>query len=174
MATTVTTTPAKDDYEFDPRIDQNRLDWEWLRQAPMYHRAARKAADARKRVTEARATLDVVRAECASAIRNDPVKFDIGKLTESALAEAVLQQLEYKEAQQELVDAQHAADIAAAAVNSLDQKRRALADLVELHGRDYFSEPRARSPEAQAKMGTTAKAATRRRGQREVDEDADE
>jgi hypothetical protein len=119
------------------------LDQEWLNQPKLYYTWARHLADARRGVAEAKQRVDVVKAECLRAIQADPAAFEVTKPTVDAINAAVLEQLEYKDAVAEHLELAHRADIIGAAVNALDHRRRALENLVDLHGQNYFATPRA-------------------------------
>ena len=134
--------------DFDPSIDQHRLDYEWLRQAEMYHAAALKQADARREVEYAKQALDVTRADLALEIRKDPSAYGVEKVTEATLEALVTTQPEAKAAAAALHEARHTADMHGAAVASLDHKKRALENLTDLFARDYFAEPQAKTDAA--------------------------
>jgi hypothetical protein len=127
--------------DFDPTIDELRLDMEWLRQPKLYYTWAARYADAKRDVGESKQELEVVKAELTRAIRADPVSFGLDKVTETTVPACVLEQLEFQDAQRKLLDVQHTADVLAAVVNTLEHRRRALENLVDLHGQNYFSTP---------------------------------
>lgn len=138
-------------------IDKNRLDDEWLNQPKRYFQWAVQLEDARADVDEAKRAFDVakaefdeVKAEVELTIRNKPDKFNLPKVTDKSIAAVLIMQPEYKEAQKELFKTQKAIDIAKhragvlqAAVTALDQRKKALEKLVDLHGQKYFATPRA-------------------------------
>lgn len=128
-------------------IDPDNLDEEWLEQPKFVLKYLLKAADARERLDRAKAKLDVTRAELDKMIREDPTTFDIlaERVTEAMVAAAISLQPEFKEANDEIISAKHDLDIANAVVTALDHRKRALENLVDLHGMGYFSEPQATS-----------------------------
>jgi hypothetical protein len=126
-------------------IDRNNLEEEWITQPEAYYHWAKRAADAQLEYDRSKANLDVVRAEVDRAVRDGPMSFGIGKLTETAVSNAVLSTTAYKEAYEELNLAKHALQIAQAAVNALEHKKRALTMLVELWIRSYYADPQAKS-----------------------------
>ncbi len=156
-------TPPED---FDPGIDPLALDKEWLGQANLFFHWSTKKAAAARRVEEAKQEFDVAKAEITRQIRSEPLEFGIDKVTESSVEAAVIIQREYQMAQKVIMDARYDADIVAAAVAALDHRRRALENLVELHGMQYFSGPVARSDKSKAAMDETEKRSIRQKGQR--------
>lgn len=145
------------------QIDEFNLDQEWINQPRLYYKWAAKSADARQRSDEAKAELEVVKAELSLAIRSNPEKYGFAKVTEVVVAAAVLQQEECENALQNFHNARHDYDIAQVAVSALDQRCKALEKLVTLKMADYFSEPKA-PREAKGAMGEKVKQSVRRRG----------
>lgn len=123
-------------------IDEHALDKEWLHQPELYFEWAEKLAKARRSHDEAKAALDLAYAETAQDIRNNPRRYDLEKVTESAVAELVKQQKPYQDAATILADAKYKIDIYQAAVTALDHRKRALTMLVELYGLQYFANPK--------------------------------
>jgi hypothetical protein len=66
------------------------------------------------------------------------------KVTEAAVAAAILTQPNYRVALKALTAARHRQDVYQAAVDALDHRKKALESLVQLHGQGYFAAPRAR------------------------------
>ena len=138
---------SKKDPELDQErpfldLDQDRLDEEWIAQPKLYFEWAEKLADARLARDTAKTKVEVVRANLGRDIREDPESFDIPKITESVVAATIIQQPEFKAAQTNLLQAQHSMGVLEAAVVSLDHRKKALENLVYLHGQNYFSSPR--------------------------------
>jgi len=131
-------------------IDKHNLDEEWLAQPEMFFWYAEKLADARADVERAKANLQVTAADLDSQIRERPEDFGIVKTTEAALKAAVLCQDDYREAQRVLIEAEHTSDLFDAAVKALDQRKRALENLVSLHGQSYFATPTVKGPHKEA------------------------
>src|SRR3990167_3369038 len=120
-------------------IDENNLDKECIRLPFDYLKFARLAADAKRDVDEAKASLDVTQAEIAKKIRLKPEDYGLDKVTEAAISTAILLQGEYVEAQDILIRSRHRYDLHQAVVWALEHKKRTLTLLVELHGMGYFS-----------------------------------
>lgn len=125
-------------------IDEFRLDVEWINQPKQYHAHAVHLADMRKEWEACKNLLEVTRAETAKSVRSNPEAYGLAKTTEAAINETVPVQADYKNAQQAVVNARHDMEIAQAAVDALEHRKRALEKLVDLHGRDYFAEPLAK------------------------------
>jgi len=142
-------------------INQERLDKEWLDQPKLFGKYAEKLADARYEVAIAEAKFNVVRAETDMAIRENPGKFGIEKVTESGIAAASLLTKEVRRAQQTVLNKKHLVDLLQAAVNALDHRKRALENLVKLFGMDYFSKPMTDDAAASSKMTDSSTKHTR-------------
>lgn len=138
-------------------IDLNALDVAWVEQPKIYHKYASRLADAKRDAEQAKTAVDVVYSTLDAGIRENPARYGVAKITEPAIKAAVLQHRKYKAAVQASIDAKHAVDVLAAAVSTLEHKKRALENLVDLRLADYFSEPR-------QKRGGREKFAGRRAG----------
>lgn len=123
-------------------IDETRLDKEWIGQAETFYDAAVELAHARSKVAEAKAALDVMMALCAKKIRKNPEKYDLMKVTESAVEEAILLTEDHTKALAKLNGAKYHQDLCQALVDALDHKKKALESLAYLHGQNYFSAPK--------------------------------
>ncbi len=163
--------PTEFDYEKDIYIDESALDVELLGQALLMIRYARKAAEARVEMDKAKDGVEVARAKLDKNIRIDPEQFEVVKITEGAVAAAILLQPQYKEANEAFLEARYEYDMARYAVQAIDQRKAALENLVRLHGQQYFagpSIPRDLSREAQerAKQKRVDSKVTMTRGKR--------
>ena len=151
--------------ELDVSVDENALDVEWTFQPRKYFRYAAKLADARRDADQAKTEVELTKAELELAIRSNPEKFDLTKVTEAAVASTVLSQAEYSTARQADLDARHTVDVLQAAVAALDHRKRALEGLVQLRLANYYSSPRA--PEgAEEDVREMEKRLVRNRGRR--------
>ena len=123
-------------------IDKHLLDEEWVNQPKLYFEYASELALARQELEEARAEFDVVKAETDLAIRSDPADYDLPeKTTEVMIGKALILTEEYADAQKVVFTAKHRVDILSGAQTALDHRKKALENLVDLHGRNYFSSP---------------------------------
>lgn len=130
-------------YEQDVSIDETALDVEWLQQANLMYKYARHQAETKKAMDEAKERLDFIKAKVEMDIRANPENYGLSKVTESAVASAILLQPEYQEASKKYVEARYENDMAVAAVRAIDQKKTALENLVKLLSVSYFAGPSA-------------------------------
>lgn len=135
------------DLEQDPdesilEIDEERLDYEWIRQGKIFYRYALAVAKCRAELDTTKANFDLVQAELSSDIRNDPESHHLTKVTEGAIQEAMLKKGEYKVAQKKVHKAKYRLDVYEAMVKALDHKKKGLEALVTLRGQEYHAAPR--------------------------------
>lgn len=130
------------DYERDIEINPEELDVEWLEQPRLMIRYAQIASKAKKEMDMAKERLETVRAELDRDIRSDPGRYALTKITESVVQSTVISQSEYKEAMQDYIDAQYEFNMTKYAVQAMEQRKKALENLVILHGQQYFAGPR--------------------------------
>jgi len=129
-------------YEDDIRIDPDILDVEWLGQPRLMMEYCVIAAEARRALDTAKESLDLVKAELDKDVRINPEKYDITKITESAVQNTIITQRKYQTANEVLSQARYDFDIANSAVRAVDQRKDALEQLVKLHGQQYFAGPK--------------------------------
>ena len=125
-------------------IDMHQLDREWVAQPRLYATHARKLAKAKQAEAETKAMLDVVRAELDLSIRKSPIDFDLEKPTEGSITATILVQKEYKTALNQYNAARYTVGLVQGVVDALDHRKKALENLVHLHGQNYFATPRAK------------------------------
>lgn len=142
--------PSEDTDKSFVEIDQDRLDKEWLQQPKLYLEYAEKLAEANDALSKRKSALEVVEAELSLDIRLNPFKYKFTKVKpNNDEVEATLKLQEpYKLALEKYNRAQYRVDILKAAVTALDHKKRALENLVVLHGQSYFASPRAKGEAA--------------------------
>lgn len=170
---------AKQELEIDStflEIDRDSLDEEWINQPELFFKYASRSAKASREVDEAKAELEVVKAELDKRIRSNPGKFGVGKISEKAIEGAMARTSEFQDATETYIKAKYQEGILSAAVKALDQRKKALEKLVELHGQNYFSTPKAgeHSREAVDDIERTAarkRSAIKRRKNEDDDED---
>lgn len=130
-------------YEEDIKIDPDQLDIEWLEQPSLFMKYSHHLAMVRKTLDESKQTLDIARAETDKKIRDNPAKYlSDGKVTETAVSNAVLKHPMYQEAYSNYLEAKYEADMAQGAVNAFDHRKTALENLVRLFGQQYFAGPK--------------------------------
>jgi len=147
----------------DFAVDKDDLDGEWVRQPELYHDYAVKLADARLEMETKKNRLEVIQANLDNEIREDPSEFGLTKVTEGAIKAVIVQHPKYEKALERVNQARHAVDILVAATQALDHKKKALENLVYLHGQNYFSSPRARGEDHQAMEEVSKKAKIKKR-----------
>lgn len=150
-------------------IDKNLLDDEWLNQPKLYFRWAVQLEDARADLEIAKAEFDVVKSELDLNIRTSPDDYDLPKVTDKAIAAAMMTQPGYEGAQKAVFEHKHRVGVLQAAVTALDHRKKALEKLVDLHGQKYFASPRASENSREAmeeveKRSVRKKACARRKG----------
>lgn len=153
--------PHGEDEDF-LRIDKYQLDRDWVRQPVLYGYYAEKTAEARQVYDDAKSRLVAVEAGLRLKIMENPGQYDVPKTTEKVVEAAIFCQPEYEEATKEVREAKYAADCFAGLLMALDHKKKALEKLVDLHGRDYFSQPTA-SSESRSKTDEIERKSTSRR-----------
>lgn len=134
----------KFNFEEDINIDPDALDVEWLRQSNLYIKYSEALSKARRYLDKLKDKLDVMRSEFDLAIRKDPAKY-FGKdfkLTENAVQSKIMSFSEYREVQENILEAKYNVDVLSAAVRSLEQKKESLENLVKLLGMQYFASPK--------------------------------
>lgn len=129
-------------YERDVNIDPDSLDTEWLDQPRLMLKYTRIEAEAKKDLGDAKARLDIIQADLDKAIRSNPDDFDLPKVTETAISNAIQSTKKYKEAQEEIREAEYHLNMAIGAVRSMYVKKEALENLVRLYGQQYFAGPK--------------------------------
>jgi hypothetical protein len=129
-------------YEKDVSIDGEALDQEWLNQASLMMKYCRISAQAQMELDSAKEMLDVVKAGLDKAIRENPEKYDIAKVTEVVIANTIIVQGSYTEAYGRYLQVKYEADMAKSAVRAIEQRKDALENLVRLYGQQYFAGPK--------------------------------
>jgi len=155
--------------DLDPRENESlfqpnefELDKEWVAQPSLYLKFATALADARARYDQAKAQLDVIKANVNLEVRKEPQEFGISKVTESVVSSAVATDVRVVKAQEAVTKARHEVDILTAAVTALEHKKAALEKLVQLHLASYYAKPVVEGSDEEAKE--VVKKAVRQRG----------
>jgi len=124
------------------KIDETILDEEWQGHAEMAYAWAKKSAKANAEIERQKAALELTAADLDLAIRQNPGVYGLAKVTETSLKAAVVASPDYQRAKEKTIQAKHDADVIAAAVASLRDRKHALQGLVELHIAGYSAAPR--------------------------------
>lgn len=130
-------------YEKDMKIDDSALDVEWLEQAELAMRYGKYWADANRDLLRAEETLKITKAELINKVNSDPqgtVQKD--RPTDTDKDAYCRTHPLYKEAVENLINAQYELDMAAIAKNEISFTRKAaLENLVVLFSQNYFAGP---------------------------------
>lgn len=144
-----------EDIELDKQIDPDQLDVEWLDQSNLFYKyssALNEAISVREEkkllVERKKKGLDTLKSELELEIRRDPDAFELDKVTESSVKAAILASEEHKKLLEEYFEACEEYNSALEEVNNLftcvntmQEKKTALENLVRLLGQQYFSTP---------------------------------
>jgi len=131
----------ENEFKKDLAIDPENLDAEACIQPELYFKYAQLATEARKAQDEAKLNFDLAEVTLSQQVRTSPGNYGIRKITEGAITEAVKAQPEYEVAYQKFIQAKAEADILYKAQESLEQRKRMIELLVQLHSREYFAGP---------------------------------
>lgn len=141
------------------------LDKAWLDQPKLYMEALDEASRAKSKLEWAKYELEVVESNIAQDVRANPKTYGIDKISEAAVKEAVTRDGSVRSWKEKVAEAKFAVTEADNVVSALDMRRRALENLVQLHGQQYFSEPRDRTGSG---IGKAAKEQARQETRRHV------
>ena len=131
------------DYEKDTHIDATALDVEWLEQAELARKYGKHIAGLRRNVRRLEEKKKTIRSELILQVNNDPQAL-IGKAKPNANDIEAYYRTEsvYKEAVEELNDAYEELEHGENAKNEIAfTRKKALENLVILHGQMYFAGP---------------------------------
>lgn len=150
-------------------IDLYNLDRELLRQPKLKMHYAAALADQKARVAQLKANLDVCKADLEMEIRKSPADYGLVKVTDKGIDSAVLLQPEYQKALKLYNRARHRADLIAAVVDALEDRKSSLEKLVSLHGQAYFATPRLENEDRESLREETKRSA-RQAGRKRLNE----
>ena len=128
-------------YEKDVTIDPDALDVEWLGQPGLIFKYSKKSAEVQQELSNAKEALELTKATLDKKIRTNPEKYGIEKITETVVANTIISQDDFKEANQVYQEAQFEVNILRGVMDALNNKKSALENLVKLHGQNYFAGP---------------------------------
>jgi hypothetical protein len=130
-------------YEQDVEIDENVLDVECLGQAVLMMKYCRHSAKCEKERDLSKEALGLVKAESDSQIRSSaPEKYRLEKFTEGAISAIILKDKKYQDANEDYLNKCFEFNVASGAVKAVDQRKKMLELLVQLHGQQYFAGPK--------------------------------
>lgn len=143
------------DYIKDLYIDDSALDVEVAGQSELMMKYCTISAEAQQVVDLAKEKLTLITSELDQAIRSDPQKFHIEKITDKVVENTIPLQESYKTASREYIDAKFELNVAKGAVDSCEQRKGSLEQLIKLFIANYFAGPkvpRNLTQERQARM----------------------
>lgn len=143
------------DIEQDRQTDPDTLDVEWLEQANRFYKysaaldeASAVKNDLKKQVDQKEKEIDILKARLELEIRDDPDAFELEKITDSSVKAAILSSKQYESVLEELFElrtefneAQNKVNSLYTDVNTMQEKKEALKNLVVLLNQQYFSTP---------------------------------
>ena len=128
--------------DFDPSIftiDRNHLDLEWEKQASNVFEIGRLQAQAQLYMDDLKRQLDIKRSSLDYAIRRDPTKYGITKITEGAINSAITTNPEIIDLTDKIAHAQYQIGLFKAASFALENKKKGLESLTQLVQMNYYS-----------------------------------
>jgi len=123
-------------------INPNELDIEWVGQPKKYMVIAEKTVDARAETDALKLRLEELQSKIDSAIRANPAKYGLDKITEGGVLSAIKRHPKFLAVSKELLVAKKKLGLCEQVLSALDHRKKALENLVYLHGQSYFSKPR--------------------------------
>ena len=128
-------------YKDDMYIDENALDVEFLEQPELMVKYSTLLAEAKQERDLIKEELDLEKAELDLDIRDNPEKYKLGKVTEAAITNTIIQEEEYRSILAKFNKANFEINVLQGVVNAIDARKSSLENLVKLHGQEYFAGP---------------------------------
>lgn len=125
----------------DLEIDQMRLDREWAEQPNLFHQYADQLADAKKELDILTNRKEELKAKLYHVIASDPDRFHLAKVSEPAIASAIVIHPKMVAINSQIVEAKAVAAKLNAKVQACDDRKKALENLVKLFLADYGATP---------------------------------
>jgi hypothetical protein len=133
-----------------PEIDLGRLEEHWVAQDGLHRKYASRLALAKKDLLDIEEEVKAISAETKHKIRMNPKLWDLKSVTENSVKEAWERSKTCARAVKKLNEAKYSVDVLTGVLVTLEHRKRALENLVTLHGQSYFSKPRVSSEVEQA------------------------
>ena len=131
----------ENEFKEDLKIDPENLDAEACVQPELYFKWASLAKDAREEMDMAKFNLEITESELSKTVREKPAAFGVRKITEGSIAIAVKTHPDYQSAYKYYIKTKSEFDIMNKAQEAMEQRKRSIELLVQLHSREYFSGP---------------------------------
>jgi|AntDeeMinimDraft_5_1070356.scaffolds.fasta_scaffold06636_5 hypothetical protein len=122
-------------------IDDQALDIEWLEQSRNMLKVTHMSADRRAEMDKVADALDLEFAVLDKKVRANPEKYELDKVTDAIVKNAIVREESYIAAKQEYLNAKYEYDLSKGAVQAMEQKKSALEGLVKLFMNQYFAGP---------------------------------
>ena len=135
-------------------INRDRLDEEHAEQPRRIYKCGVDLADAKLEQDQAKADLEVVKAEALLEVHSDPSKFGLQKTTEAVVAAMVLTLPKVKVATKRHILACHAVETLKAKHLALVHKKDSIGSLTYLHNQGYYATPQPLTPVSRKKNAT--------------------
>ena len=141
-------------FENELQIDKFALDEEWLKQPMLVFKWGTAHAQAMSERDRAKQILDLTKANLDSDIRARPTQYGIEKITEGAIANAIINDAGYQQTLEAHQKTIHNVNVLSAALSALSDKRYAIDNLTKLHLSGYWAEGRTPPAETKENLAT--------------------
>jgi hypothetical protein len=121
------------------KLDKYSLDDNAIEQPDIYRECSENWAKASLERDKAKESLEVVTARVSKAIRENPEKYGIEKVTDKAVQENLLLNEEYRKASKAVIQAQYNVNVLQSMKEAAEHRGRALRILSDLYSGSYFS-----------------------------------
>jgi hypothetical protein len=125
-------------FKEDLKIDKYSLDEEWIKQPSLFLEWAEKVVDAQTERDKTKDQLDLIKAELDAEIRADPKRFNLDKLTEAAVSNAIIQAEKFRAAQLVQFEKVRSVRVLEVAKEAFEHKKKALENLTQLYLSGYY------------------------------------
>lgn len=119
-------------------VDPCNLEIECRDQSVLLEEVGEITAEIKRVSRAAKEHLEYIKADLSTRIRKEPEKYDITKITEGAVASAVVLQPEYQKAVEEMLDAMEHADTFSTLLIAVEQRKSLIKDAVSLYIHEYY------------------------------------
>ena len=123
-------------------VDKNALDVQWEDQSSLYFEYVEISSACSEVIDGLKDELNVLEAETDLKIRSNPEDYNIEKVSESAIKAAITCNKKVAKRKKALHEWMYYDRILKGALNSIDQRKRALTKLSDLFIAGYFAEPK--------------------------------
>jgi len=133
------TTSTNVTLDFDFSVNPDNLEYEWVSLPLFVFNASKMLADDRFSYEELKRQAQVVRADMDMAVRRNPAKFGLDKVTEGTVAAIVNAETQVQDADRRALVAKKVVDTAQAAVAAMSAKKDALNAIVDMKKMNYYN-----------------------------------